>query len=218
MNGEPHSTHAAVLRPDLEAVQGITERLDPEPEHALHVATLAAALFDAARPLHQLDDHARCQLEAAAMLHDIGFCKGASKHHKHSRSIIMKQVLPGFSDTDHAIIACVARYHRKAHPKPQHKLYRDLDEAAQARVRQLAALLRVADGLDRAHLSATRSLRLELRPRRVRIHALQDCISEPDIWGGMRKRFLFEQEFGVQVEIVPECDRQNGANAQGQHP
>ncbi|MFP4501664.1 MAG: HD domain-containing protein [Candidatus Hydrogenedentota bacterium] len=195
---------------DIAAVRAITERLDPEPEHALHVTTLATALFDAVQALHHRDKHARTQLETAAMLHDIGYCKDARKHHKHSRDIILERELPGFSETDRAIIACVARYHRKAHPKPQHKVYKDLDKEARDRVRQLAALLRVADGLDRAHLGATHGLRVETGKGRVRIYAQQDVISETDVWGGMRKRFLFEHEYNVQVEIVPECARGNG--------
>ena len=45
-------------------------------------------------------------------------------------------------------VACIARYHRRALPKKEHDEYTVLDRPARKRVSALAALLRVADGLD----------------------------------------------------------------------
>jgi exopolyphosphatase/guanosine-5'-triphosphate,3'-diphosphate pyrophosphatase len=196
-------------RPEVRtaAIRAVMDRLDPEPEHGRQVWRLACRLFDETRPVHGLDDAARSLLEAAALMHDVGFRVGASGHHKHSRDWIMAHDLPGFSEEERGVIACVARYHRAGHPDPKHKVYRDLPGERQELTRRLAAILRIADGLDRAHLAATRGLRVETDGDCLRIHAMQDTLSETDIWGAMRKRYLFEEVYGVRVEVLPECAR-----------
>jgi exopolyphosphatase/guanosine-5'-triphosphate,3'-diphosphate pyrophosphatase len=176
--------------------------LDPEPEHAFQVARLALTLFDATPVLHGLDEEARPLLEAGALLHDIGHARNPAGHHKHSRDMILEAQLPGFADTEQRVVACVARYHRKAHPNPGHKIYASLEPAEQDVVQRLAALLRVADGLDRAHACAASLVTVECRGQEVRMTVDQRRPSPLDIWGAMRKRNLFERIFGVRLTVV----------------
>ena len=60
----------------------------------------------------------------------------------------------GMSPEQQVAIANVARYHRGAPPKRKHRNYGILDRALRRRIRKLAAILRVADGLDRGHIGA----------------------------------------------------------------
>jgi exopolyphosphatase / guanosine-5'-triphosphate,3'-diphosphate pyrophosphatase len=94
----------------------------------------------------------------------------------------------------------VARYHRKALPSERHGDYMALDDADRVVMRRLAALLRVAEGLDADHFQVVESvevvdegpwLRLELRAR-----------DEPDLWAIGQNADLFEAEFGRQVVPV----------------
>ena len=94
---------------------------DPEPEHATQVCRIALELFDGALRLHGLASEHRRLLTAAALLHDTGYSVDPMRHHKGSRDIILASILPGFAKQEQAIIACVARYHRKAHPKESHQ-------------------------------------------------------------------------------------------------
>jgi len=52
------------------------------------------------------------------------------------------------------MVGLIARYHRKSLPQDSHKYYSELDDRSKLKVRELAALLRFADGLDRAHQSS----------------------------------------------------------------
>ncbi len=140
-------------------------RHETEPDHVRHVTSLALSLFDQAQAWHGLSDTDRILLEAAATLHDIGWSvtqpTGAG-HHKASARIIREH---GWSGADRAqveIIAQVARYHRKAPPAPHHRRFTDLEEPDRCRVRRLAALLRIADGLDRRHLQIVKAIRLRV--------------------------------------------------------
>jgi exopolyphosphatase / guanosine-5'-triphosphate,3'-diphosphate pyrophosphatase len=195
-------TAAQPEQPELVDIREIARTLNLEPDHAAHVTALALDLFDQTAKLHELGAPERRLLEAAALLHDIGYQRGVNQHHKHSRDIILGLELPGFKPREREMIACIARYHRKAEPNPRHKIYADLSDARQRVVRQLAALLRIADGLDRLHVASARGIRLERKEDLLRIVVEQRRPSPTDIWAAMQKRHLFESEFGQAVEIL----------------
>lgn len=187
---------------DIEAVRMMANELDIEPSHAFQVCKTALSLFDQTGMLHKLGAHERDLLEAAALLHDTGYHIGVQKHHKHSRDIIMGQELPGFDETERKIIACIARYHRKAEPRPEHTLFGTLETAGQEVVLRLAAILRVADGLDRLHIASAQSIRVEHDESLVRIIVEQRRPCPTDLWGGQRKCGLFERVFNLRVELI----------------
>ena len=129
-----------------------------EPQHMRQVAKLAVLLFDKLTPLHRLCDEDRFLLEAAAIVHDVGFPQDEAKHHKRSFSLIMSHTFPGVTPLQQKIIALLARYHRKAEPKMKHKAFASLSDEERMRVEKLAAILRIADGLDRSHTSVIHNL------------------------------------------------------------
>mgnify|MGYP006185262053 CR=1 FL=1 len=66
-----------------------------------------------------LGDDAREILEAAALLCNVGMFLSHAQHHKHSYYVIRgTDRLAGFNDHEVERIALVARYHRRASPKP----------------------------------------------------------------------------------------------------
>lgn len=178
--------------------------LDGEPRHARQVCFNSMLIFDCARGVHNFGDAERRLLIAGALVHDVGHSVDVARHHKHARDIVMARGLDGFSRDDIAIIACLARYHRKGHPAPGHKVYNSLSSRGQQVTTALAALLRIADGLDRSHFASTLGIRLEFKARVYRFCVRQRTPNPTDIWGAMRKRRLFEEVFATPVEIVPE--------------
>lgn len=119
--------------------------------HARQVERLANKLFSATQPLHAQDDAARRLLARAAFLHNVGMLVEVRRHHKHSYRLIKETTLPGFNEQERHEIACIARYHRRALPSPQHEEFALLTPTARKRVSALAALVRVADALDFNH-------------------------------------------------------------------
>ncbi len=85
--------------------------------HCEQTARLAGELFDALAGPFELDPADRELLIAAALLHDVGYLISHAKHHKHSYHIISQSGLPGFTGREIELIALIARYHRRAHPK-----------------------------------------------------------------------------------------------------
>ena len=195
-------------KPDssLAAIRRLAREVDPEPAHAFQVCRSAQLLFDRTNAIHGLDHAARRLLTAAALLHDIGHTISVQGHHKHARDLILGYDLQGFTERERSIVACVARYHRKAHPRSNHKVFADLVHDDQTLVECLAALLRIADGLDRAHDAAVRDIRVKQTDDAVVIHAVLRRPSPTDIWGGQRKSGLFQEAFGIGIEIVGEVE------------
>ena len=116
--------------------------------HARQVERLSVQLFEATRPLHELDDGALRLLERAAFLHNTGMLIEARRHHKHSYLLIKGTTL---TDEERLEIACIARYHRRALPSLSHEEFAALSDTARERVSALAALVRIADALDWGH-------------------------------------------------------------------
>jgi len=180
----------------LSFVKNLQMKYDPEPLHSNQVAKLALQLFDELTPLHKLSASERLLLEASALLHDIGYAlQNASGHHKNSLRIILETgtpALPGFNPTETEIIANVARYHRKSLPSENHPYFAKLNSNARVIVCKLAALLRIADGLDRSHRSLVFRIHTIIEPEKVIFTIYHYGELRNEITAAKKKADLFE--------------------------
>ncbi|HOU59365.1 MAG TPA: HD domain-containing protein [Kiritimatiellia bacterium] len=140
------------------SAQTLAARYGMDAAHAQNVTVGALALFDELQEEHQLGSHARLLLRCAAILHDIGQFVNARAHHKHSLYLIQNSELFGLTRHDMQIVATVSRYHRKALPSPAHPEFAMLSQDDRMTVAKLAAILRVADALERTHREAPRPM------------------------------------------------------------
>ena len=142
--------------------------------HGEHVAMLAVSLFDQLLDVHQLAPDDRRVLLAGALLHDIGQHISYSKHHKHSLYLILHSEIPGIAPDELPFVALVARYHRRAEPREDQFLYRDMSPRDRKRVERMAAILRLADSLDREHLQRVHSVEARIHDDRLELHLDKD--------------------------------------------
>jgi exopolyphosphatase/guanosine-5'-triphosphate,3'-diphosphate pyrophosphatase len=99
------------------------------------------------------------------------------------------------------LIALVARYHRKAAPSPRHQAFRRLDPWKKPVVEKLAAILRVADALDRTHRGRVADLRVEVRRKKVIVRATTRGAADLELWAAGEKADLFEKVFGRKLVV-----------------
>lgn len=175
----------------LAACTRLGRRYNFDEAHGVRIAGFAGELFDVLSAHHGLGARDRLLLRAAALLHDVGDFVRYDGHHKHSFYLIAHSDIMGLSRDERSIVANVARYHRKSPPDPSHPNFRELEKEARARVRMLAAILRVADALDREHLGKVERLRGAVVGKKL-VLTLE----------GAEDRTLEEWTLGVKAEML----------------
>ncbi|MGH7242069.1 MAG: HD domain-containing protein [Phycisphaerales bacterium] len=178
-----------------------------EVAHSEQVAHLAVALLhdlaDVDRIREALDDRpdATELLESAGLLHDLGVPIDYDRHHKVSRRIVELANWRGIAPLDRAIIANIARYHRKSLPLPKHAPFMTLPPRARQIVRVLAGILRIADGLDRSHAQLTTGVRVRITPSTLHIVAEGVGADQPDIRAGAKKSDLLSAAIRRRITV-----------------
>jgi exopolyphosphatase/guanosine-5'-triphosphate,3'-diphosphate pyrophosphatase len=183
----------------LEACDAVIALSNWLPGHVRQVRRIAGWLYDELRPYHGLGDDPRVLLLAAALLHDVGYPTDPARHHKVSARIVRAHLGAPFTPEQVDLIALLARYHRKSVPKLKHRRYAALVAERQRLLCWLGGVLRVADGLDRAHDAAVRAMQVARPDGRVEIRA--EGASDVDVDGAMRKRDLLERTLGMAVVV-----------------
>ena len=171
--------------------------------HSQQVRKLCISLFDQLRELHGLSRHDRLLLTVAAILHEIGTFISPKNHHRHGQYIILNSEIFGLSREDVEIVGLLARYHRHGAPTTADHTYADLEQANRLRVQKLAALLRVADAMERAHSHriSTFTVRYTARKLELLVPGVHDLTIEN--LALRSKADLFTEIFGYDVQLLP---------------
>jgi exopolyphosphatase/guanosine-5'-triphosphate,3'-diphosphate pyrophosphatase len=185
----------------LRATHILAERYHSDPRHGDHVMKLCRHLFTHLQPLHQMGDHEALLLQCAAILHEVGSFISPRSHHKHSQYIILNSEIFGLDRLDITIVALVARYHRHSTPRPDHPHYADLSADDRVRVCKLAALLRVADALERTHHQRVQQIGVHIQGDKLvlKLNGISDAAVEK--LAMQSKADLFTQTFGLTVVL-----------------
>lgn len=201
LTGSEQSEGSGAVDPSGSATE-FAARCGVDEQDARHTARLAVAVYDQLAELGTIvrSEDDRFILEHATILRDVGYVVNYSKHHKHSYHLILHADLAGMAADHRRLVATVARYHRKAKPSLSHEEFAMHTPADQRRIRELAAILRVADGLNRTHGGDIQTIRLSRANGTIRF----DCTADHDpavcLWGAQRRADLFEEVF----QCVPE--------------
>ncbi len=195
-SGDPRAIRAS-------SVLQLARRCNWDEGHSRQTARLALDLFDQTASLHGLGLDDRELLAHASLLHDIGEHVSTESHHKHSAYLIQHGRLRGFTPEEVDFVAALARAHRGGGPKPSHEPFGSLDREARDRVTRLAALLRVADGLDRGRSSNVSGIEVVLNGSGARLVVRSEADIAIELWGARRKRELFERLFKRRLDVVP---------------
>jgi exopolyphosphatase/pppGpp-phosphohydrolase len=185
----------------MDAVLALSQRCSHERGHIHHVAKLALSLFDQLRSLHGLGGQDRLWLQFAALLHDIGWIEGRQGHHKATLRLIMEDPGLPFEPRERAMVGLIARYHRKGLPKDGHPYFCDLSPADQRRVRVLAGILRVADGLDDGHSGAILDVACQVSREETAIECHAAGPAGDEIAAAQEKADLLESVFGQRCVV-----------------
>jgi exopolyphosphatase/guanosine-5'-triphosphate,3'-diphosphate pyrophosphatase len=170
--------------------------------HGTLVARLAVSIFDDLTARHRLGPRDRILFHAAALLHDVGDFVRYEGHHKHSYYLIHNSDIMGMTAAERAIVANVARYHRKSPPQLDHDNFRALSREDRAKVKAMAAMLRVADALDREHRGKVTGVAARVEGEALVLDVTGSKDRELEEWTVRAKAGLLKEAFGLDVRLA----------------
>lgn len=175
-------------------VLAMCEKYRYEEMHCKRVADLAGQLFAALADLHGMGEAEAGLLRHGALLHDIGHVIHYRAHHRHGEYLILHDAsLGGYPEPERTVLAYLALAHRKLQvPQPPG------GGGAGRRALKLAALLRLADGMDHERTGAAKLLGVEVAPKQITLTVEGiDLEAQADLL--MRKAALVKPAFGRTV-------------------
>lgn len=199
--------------PLVQLTRTFAQRALYERRHSEHVAHLAVALLHELAELPALRDgladcpHASELLESAGLVHDLGVPIDYPRHHKVSRRIVELAHWPGVRADERALIANIARYHRKSLPAMDHAHFAALPRRSRQHAQILAGILRIADGLDRPHDQAVHGLHAKATRAGLVLFAEGAPAGGPALRAAQKKADLLQKVLRRPVILRPEPDR-----------
>ena len=203
----------------LRSVVQLLRKFGPSGPHPEHVAKLALALYDGLREAHRLPPAMRELLHYAALLHDVGSVIGYDLHAEHAGYIIRHGHLRGFTAEEIAIVAAVARYHGKGRPRKRDAAIDAMPKSVRRSVRWLAAILRIAEGLDRSHYQLIRQVRVARRGERWAILLTARRDAKLELWAARRRLDLLAEMLGRRsrpAAVALRLDRASESTVRGE--
>lgn len=186
----------------ISSARQLGKRYRYDEPHSLLVSSLALKLFDLLKQDHGLGTRERLLLEVSGVLHDIGMFIASTSYHKHSSYLVEAAEIFGLRKQDKNIVSNVVRYHRRALPQQSHEPYMSLPRADRVVVSKLAAILRVADALDKARQQKIKNFSLEKQDEVYTIwvpEEVGDISFERD--SVAKRSTLFAEVFGVPLDL-----------------
>jgi CHAD domain-containing protein len=149
--GEGPIEQPEIQQPEADLEPALPEtRLSP----AEHARQQALAIFDFTRPLHELSKNSRRVLETASLLHDTPLPPTKKKPLRAARELVRSHFAGEFSPEESKVLAAVLAYHR-GKIRRKHFDQLDLTPVQQREALTIAALLRIATGLNASNSGST---------------------------------------------------------------
>jgi exopolyphosphatase/guanosine-5'-triphosphate,3'-diphosphate pyrophosphatase len=169
--------------------------------HAQYVKRIALQIYDTMKEELGLETQARTLLEISAILHDVGIFIRSSDHQLHSQYIISNSDIFGLNKDSINIVSLVACYHRGSMPTVTDAKFHALPRTDRMVVLKLAAILRIADSLDRSHRQRINKLEMEFSGDSFIIKTVGTHDTKLERLAVSEKGNLFEAVFGYNILI-----------------
>lgn len=185
----------------IQSAMILAEKFKINIHHAKRVAGCALRLFDELKTVHKLPSRARLFLEVAALLHEAGTFVSPRGYHKHTWYLIANSEIFGLTRLEVAIVAHVARYHRRSGPKTTHVEFMSLPKESRILVSKLAAILRLAKALDVTDIGQIDRIQCKCDQDTVRL--LMPGVPDMSVskYSVELRGNMFEDIFGYNLEI-----------------
>lgn len=174
-----------------------------ENAHTEHVTALALRLWDATYQTLGLPARARRLLEAAARLHDVAFRDDPQHHLTASAELVRRDGVRGYPPDEWPLLAGIMLFHAGSLAAAENEMLAlSLTPSQNQLIRQLAAYLRVADGLDYGHIQDAVIRGIAVRKTAVQVRVASPLFPQ-NIERAARKADLWQQVFSRPLQFRP---------------
>lgn len=183
----------------------LCQKYENESAHSEHVTHLALRLFDRTRKSLGLKESSRRLLESACRLHDIGYRDAGDRNHAgRSADMAQREGVSGLTPARRAVVAGAILLHSGARCRIPRKMeLPGLDDMQEAL--QIGAFLRIADGLDHAHIQSAAISAIRKIRKRWRV-IVRDSACDCNVTHAQLKSDLWRRVFGRALKIVKKRD------------
>lgn len=180
------------------AAKNIGKRYGVSRPHVQMVAHIALTIFDSMKKIHGLGARERLLLECAVYLHDCGKYVSLINAAESNYQIIMATEIIGISHTEREMIAQTVRFNTLPMESFDYISKRtDLGLPEYLIVTKLAAILKLANAMDRSHLQKIQQIRAGVRQEQLVINLVtnRDYTLEQGLL--TEKEDFFEDVYGI---------------------
>ncbi len=179
----------------------IGKRYSYDEQHVRQVERLALLMFDKLAKNYGMGEKERLLLRGAAILHDIGKYICMRSHSAYSYQLLMDTDIIGFSDRDKKIMALVAYYHANRIFDDGQTTVKPMSKDLIPVVAKLAAILRMADAMDRSYLQKVKTCVVTLKDGQMLVSATSKQDLTLEEWTFASKSNLFEEVYGLKAVL-----------------
>jgi CHAD domain-containing protein len=178
----------------------LRQRYPDNLRRAEHRRDLALELFDATQSTHQLPDEQRRLLEVAALLQYLTETQGDEHSNKSGYIFILSHPLTDLSERENKIVEAVLGYQNGEVGYPVDADAEQPHSPSDLEALSLAALLRIADGLDTSQSHETIINSVEIDPQELKI-LVSGPQAKKDARGGRKSAKLWSRLFKQKVSL-----------------
>lgn len=184
----------------LSAAKNMSKRYMSYSQHIDALTKMATLIFDAMKKVHGMGKRERLLLEVAAILHDCGKYVSMAESAACAYQIIRSTEIIGLTHLEREIVASVVLYHST--PLDSYEELADrMDSLSYMAVAKLAAILKVANAMDRSHKQKFKNVKAAIKNKEliITIETMDDITLEKGLLA--TKADMFEKIFGLKPVI-----------------
>ncbi|WP_291236723.1 HD domain-containing protein [Frisingicoccus sp.] len=175
----------------------VARHYESDMDHTNNVEALSLAIFDSIKKISGLSPRDRLILQAASILHDCGKYVNMMHGTDNAYYLVLNTEIIGFSEDEKHIIANVIRFNSNGEVPEYTEVASEMSHMSYVRMLKMAAILRLANGMDRSHLQRIQNVRVTVKDAELKIMA--NTIYDITLEQGMMetRANFFEQIYGL---------------------
>lgn len=184
----------------IASANNLAKRYRCNKNHVGQVEEFAVKIFDAMAKSYDLTDIEKLQLRIAAILHECGSFVNVHDGAINSYNIIAGTEMIGLSHRQRMEVANVVKYTFKYMP-PLEKIASELKNCSYITISELAAILRIANILDKSHKQKIKNMNVAVKSGKliITVNTFDDFTLEAGLFES--RAAFFEKVFGLVPEL-----------------